>query len=120
MDRRKFLGAAAMTAAAAPLAMAGKDAEEEGKKCMGEHGACGLSCNACRMKLNGKCKGCGIAMKAKCPILTCAQDKNLEFCGQCKGYPCDKIKKSGKFGEKWMKKIAEAPLPDGENKEKKE
>ncbi len=114
MKRRKFLGVAAITAAAVPMAMGQDDAAGEKKKGMGVHGACGLSCNACRMKLNGKCKGCGIGKKAECPILKCAQEKKLEYCAQCKGYACEKIKKSGKFGDSWMKKIAEAPLSEAE------
>ena len=106
MNRRTFIGAAAVTAAAT---LAG--AQEKACSAKGEHGACGLSCNTCRMKLNGKCPGCGVGAKAKCPILKCVQMKKLTCCAQCKGYPCAKIKASGKFGEKWMEKISKAPLP---------
>ncbi|MDA3924188.1 MAG: DUF3795 domain-containing protein [Kiritimatiellae bacterium] len=63
------------------------------------------------MKLNGKCPGCGVGAKANCPILKCVQMKKLSCCAECKGYPCPKIKASGKFGEKWMEKVAKAPLP---------
>jgi hypothetical protein len=63
------------------------------------------------MYLNGKCPGCGKGMKAECAILTCAGMKGLAYCAQCKGYPCAKIKESGKFGQPWMDKIAQAPLP---------
>lgn len=113
MKRREFLGAAALTVAGTSLALgqeAEKDQEKKEDSNLGMHGACGLSCKACRMKINGKCKGCGIGKKAECAILKCAQEKKLEFCAQCKGYACEKIKKSGKFGEAWMKKIADAPI----------
>lgn len=108
MNRQKFIGAAAVSLTGVALVATEAKAEKKGKA---EHGACGLSCKACRMQLNGKCPGCGEGMKANCPILKCAQMKKLDYCAQCKGYPCAKIKDSGKFGEPWMKKIGGAPLP---------
>ncbi len=107
MNRRHFITAAALGTAGAALVMA----EEKPDVAKAEHGACGLSCAACRMKLNGKCDGCGKGPKAKCAILQCAQMKKLSFCAQCKGYPCTKIKESGKFGDAWLDKMAKAPVP---------
>ncbi|MBL7114792.1 MAG: DUF3795 domain-containing protein [Kiritimatiellae bacterium] len=107
MDRRHFIAAATLSTAGAALAAT------EGKKakCSSEHGVCGLSCAACRMKLNGKCSGCGTGAKAECAIVKCAQMKKLTYCAQCKGYPCPKIKQSGKFGDAWLSKMAKAPVP---------
>jgi hypothetical protein len=105
MNRRMFISAAAVTAAATLVS-----AQDKACAAKGEHGACGLSCNTCRMKLNGKCPGCGVGAKAECPILKCVQMKKLNCCAECKGYPCPKIKESGKFGEKWMEKISKAPI----------
>lgn len=107
MNRRKFIGAAAICTVAT---LAG--AQEKASAAKGEHGACGLSCKTCRMKLNGKCPGCGVGAKAECPILKCVQMKKLNCCAECKGYACQKIKDSGKFGEKWMETISKAPLPE--------
>ena len=107
MNRRKFITAAAVSAATASIGLAA----ESGSKKQPGHGACGLSCEACRMKLLGKCPGCGKGKKAECKILKCAQMKNLAYCAQCKGYPCAKIKDSGKFGEAWLNKTGSAPVP---------
>ncbi|MBN2451823.1 MAG: DUF3795 domain-containing protein [Lentisphaeria bacterium] len=106
MNRRKFIGAAALTAAGAALTTA-----QETKKENVAHGACGLSCAGCRMQLNGKCAGCGQGPKAACAVFQCVQMKKLSFCAQCKGYPCPKLKEINKFSDAWMKKIGEAPLP---------
>jgi hypothetical protein len=107
MNRRQFIATATLSTAGAALAMA--QANPEATKA--EHGACGLSCAACRMQLNGKCDGCGKGAKAECAILKCAQTKKLRFCAQCKGYPCAKIKDSGKFGAAWLDKMANASVP---------
>jgi hypothetical protein len=63
------------------------------------------------MKLNGACPGCGQGKKAECPVLKCAQGKGLAYCAECKGLPCPKITKSGKFGDPWLEKLAAAPVP---------
>jgi hypothetical protein len=108
MNRRTFIAAATIGAASATMGIAADKASPE----KSEHGACGLSCSACRMQLLGKCPGCGQGKKAECKILNCAQMKKLTYCAQCKGYPCAKIKESGKFGDTWLKKMGEAPVPD--------
>jgi len=107
MNRRDFITAAALSTACAATAMAQDKSTSPAKG----HGACGLSCAACRMYLNGKCKGCGQGAKAECAILKCAQMKKLAYCAQCKGYPCPKIKNSGKFGNTWLDKMGNAPVP---------
>lgn len=98
---------AALGTAGAAVAMAANE-PASGKV---EHGACGLSCAACRMQLNGKCSGCGQGAKAQCAIFKCAQMKHLTYCAQCKGYPCPKIKTSGKFGDAWLDKMGKAAIP---------
>lgn len=108
MNRRRFITAATVGVATATLGLAA----EKSCEVKAEHGACGLSCAGCRMKLNGKCPGCGQGMKAECAILKCAQMKKLTYCAQCKGFPCAKIKESGKFGEAWLEKLGKAPLPE--------
>lgn len=64
------------------------------------------------MQLNGECAGCGVGPKADCPILRYARKESLDFCAQCKGYPCPRIKKGGKFGDAWLEKLAEEPVPE--------
>lgn len=115
MDRRFFIAAAALGTAGAATSIAkdttqDKTEEKKIERAPG-HGVCGLSCAACRMKLNGTCKGCGKGPKAECAIFKCAKEKELAYCAQCKGYPCPKIKKSGKFGDAWLEKTGKAPVP---------
>lgn len=107
MNRRQFIAATGVGTAGTTLAVAGQKQEVS----RAGHGACGLSCAACRMKLNGKCDGCGKGAKAQCAIFQCAQKKKLNFCAQCKDYPCPKVKNSGKFGDAWLDKMAKAPVP---------
>jgi len=55
-------------------------------------GACGIDCNACRVKIRGLCMGCGAAtgsiaqrrleaqhriFRQCCPILKCARDHHV-------------------------------------------
>ena len=107
MKRRKFMTTAALGTVAATVAIAAD--KPAGEKV--ESGACGLSCAACRMQLNGKCRGCGQGAKAECAIFKCAQMKKLTYCAQCKGYPCPKIRTSGKFGDAWLDKMSKVAVP---------
>ena len=107
MNRRKFITAATIGVTAATLGIAA----DKASAAKSAHGACGLSCSACRMQLLGKCAGCGQGKKAECKIYKCAQMKKLTYCAECKGYPCAKIKASGKFGEAWLNKMGNAPVP---------
>jgi hypothetical protein len=113
MQRRHFIAAStvgisalAAAASAAEVPPAGGDPAP-----MRQGGACGLSCAACRMKLNGKCPGCGQGKKAECAILQCATMKGHTYCAQCPGLPCDKLRQAGKLGEAWMEKLGQAPMP---------
>ena len=63
-------------------------------------GCCGLDCGLCPRyytKGDSRCPGCnGHDFSRKhpsCSILTCCHKKQgLECCGECKQFPCDKIK----------------------------
>ena len=53
---------------------------------------CGLNCGLCPMNLNHYCPGCGGGEgNQACPIAKCSlQRGNVEYCFQCKNYPCEK------------------------------
>jgi hypothetical protein len=59
--------------------------------------ACGLNCGLCpRFHADGKsrCPGCGAAdfslNRPSCGALSCCRKKGLEYCCQCREYPCAK------------------------------
>lgn len=53
---------------------------------------CGLNCALCTMKLGNLCPGCGGGEGNQgCTIARCSlQFENLDYCFQCKNYPCPK------------------------------
>ncbi len=67
-------------------------------------GACGIDCNACRLKIRGLCMGCGAGtgsiakrkldaqnriFRQCCPILKCARDHHVAVClRDCRRFPC--------------------------------
>lgn len=57
---------------------------------------CGLLCQTCEWKEPYKCGGCietmGNPFHGECPIAICAQEKDLDHCGQCPDMPCDQLK----------------------------
>lgn len=61
-------------------------------------------CGGCR---NGGASGCSIK---GCIIPDCVKVHNINFCGECSEFPCDKVKESG-FKETTIKKWL-----DGSNK----
>lgn len=61
-------------------------------------------CGGCR---NGGASGCSIK---GCVIPECAKEHNVNYCGECNEFPCNKVKKSG-FKETTIKKWL-----DGSNK----
>lgn len=61
-------------------------------------------CGGCR---NGGASGCSIK---GCIILECVKLHNVNYCGECKEFPCNKVKESG-FKEKTLQKWL-----DGSNK----
>lgn len=61
-------------------------------------------CGGCR---NGGASGCSIK---GCVIPECVKEHNVNYCGECNEFPCNKVKKSG-FKETTIKKWL-----DGSNK----
>ncbi|MEW6666648.1 MAG: DUF3786 domain-containing protein [Thermodesulfobacteriota bacterium] len=71
-------------------------------------GACGIDCDACRLKLMGLCSTCGSGtspegrtklaaqftiLGSPCPILECAIEKHVDHCiGDCTGFPCERFR----------------------------
>lgn len=53
---------------------------------------CGLNCGLCPMNLNQYCPGCGGGEgNQSCSIAKCSlQRGKIEYCFQCKNYPCEK------------------------------
>ncbi|MCF8228811.1 MAG: DUF3795 domain-containing protein [Bacteroidales bacterium] len=64
-------------------------------------GSCGIFCSACYSYQKGTCLGCGSEnrnqqriSKWNCRIRNCCkQEKHLNYCFECKEFPCDKILK---------------------------
>lgn len=53
---------------------------------------CGLNCKLCSMYLGGHCGGCGNGNQS-CTIAKCSMQQNkVEYCFECKNYPCTKYK----------------------------
>ena len=120
-DRRDFLHTSAKVAGAfAALSLlpssAANAAKEKGKaKDKIVVGACGLSCTACPLMKEKKCKGCAPANEASaemvkmknCPVLTCANLKKIAYCGTgCKGFTkCAKLI-DHPYSRNYLKKIA--------------
>lgn len=61
--------------------------------------ACGECCDGCRKKLDGICKGCieadgyvpEWAESGRCKVHACARRHNVQFCGICDQFPCDRL-----------------------------
>jgi hypothetical protein len=125
-DRRSFLHTGAKVAGAAAalslLPASAAAAAKEKAKDKTVVGACGLSCTACPLMKENKCKGCAPANKASeemvkmknCPVLTCANMKKIDFCGTgCKGFTkCAKMI-DHPYSKNYLEKIAGklAPKP---------
>lgn len=70
-------------------------------------GACGIHCDACRLKAEGKCSTCGPAdseeatrklsaqvrlLGSPCPILECARSRGIPHClRDCDDFPCERF-----------------------------
>lgn len=134
LARRTFLGVAGKAAAgvAACRCMCGE-------ACAGITGAdacvvdaiCGIYCGACPAQMASreakkasevKCLGCRSSKKmpayaTQCEVRKCAKSKQLQSCGLCKSYPCEKIKAffndKPKYGlrEKYLNTIHDKGLP---------
>jgi len=61
--------------------------------------SCGECCVACPKKLDGRCPGCieadghvpEWAASGRCRVHACARDHQVQFCGLCSAFPCDKL-----------------------------
>jgi len=56
-------------------------------------GKCGIYCGACRLHILKKCKGClnlYANKEAKCPYHKCVTNKEINSCGECREFPCEK------------------------------
>jgi len=106
VSRRSFLdvsGRLALGGAAAGLACAAAEGAARKPKARPD-ATCGLYCGACANLLRSEqarkpsdvtCLGCKSAKPpkwgSKCKIKACATKRGLEFCAQCKDYPCEKL-----------------------------
>ena len=61
--------------------------------------ACGEYCIGCKKKEKGLCPGCIEAdgyvpewkESGRCKIHACAREHDVQFCGLCKEFPCEKV-----------------------------
>ena len=63
-----------------------------------KYSPCGRFCEVCEAKKEVLCQGCAetngkpFHLKEKtCPLWDCAQKHNVEHCGQCAEFPCEKF-----------------------------
>ncbi len=57
---------------------------------------CGILCSEmnCKEKFGSDCKGCANEENAPwgdCSIKICCEGKDLEHCGLCKSFPCERL-----------------------------
>ena len=58
---------------------------------------CGLNCGLCPMLLGDYCGGCGNGNQS-CKIAKCSlEHSKVEYCYECKKYPCDKYQHMGEY-----------------------
>ncbi|UCG37058.1 MAG: DUF3795 domain-containing protein [Candidatus Bathyarchaeota archaeon] len=72
---------------------------------------CLLYCGSCRYYMNEECKGCGSEDRSECNIYGCCRkEKQLNYCTQCKDFPCPTLKKSVGVHPNWLEDLAKHPL----------
>ena len=49
-------------------------------------GICGITCGKCPEYTAKRCPGC--RPNEICPLPACAKERGLDFCFQCKDFPC--------------------------------
>ena len=55
-------------------------------------GKCGFYCGSCPTYVEEKCTGCRTAQnKGDCYTFDCVDNKNIDYCGLCKDFPCNEI-----------------------------
>ncbi len=52
---------------------------------------CGVNCAGCPDFTGGKCPGCRATEwnDDPCPPVRCCREREIFFCGECSGFPCD-------------------------------
>lgn len=61
--------------------------------------ACGECCVGCKKRMDGICEGCieadgyvsEWAESGRCKVHACARNHNVQFCGLCDEFPCQKL-----------------------------
>jgi len=56
-------------------------------------GKCGIYCGACRLYNLKKCEGClklYANKEAKCPYYKCVENREINSCGECQEFPCER------------------------------
>lgn len=56
---------------------------------------CGIECSKCEFQEIMGCKGCmniKNPFHGECAVKNCAQNKDLECCGECDEFPCELLK----------------------------
>lgn len=61
--------------------------------------ACGECCDGCAKKADGRCPGCieadgrvpEWAASGRCKVHACTRDHQVQFCGLCSEFPCEKL-----------------------------
>lgn len=56
---------------------------------------CGLKCKDCAYREQMNCPGCVHMDKPfwgdSCPVKACCEQKKHSHCGQCEGFPCERL-----------------------------
>jgi len=59
-------------------------------------GVCGIACEKCPRMVKGTCpagdQGCVPRENKFCKICTCAHEKGVRLCFECKDFPCETTK----------------------------
>ncbi|MCI8537780.1 MAG: DUF3795 domain-containing protein [Oscillospiraceae bacterium] len=57
---------------------------------------CGILCGECGYRERMGCAGCTQIQKpfwgGSCPVKLCCEEKRHTHCGQCEGFPCERLK----------------------------
>ncbi len=67
---------------------------------MANYSMCGIDCDICKYREEQNCGGCkaceGKIFWGECDLYKCSSAKQLEHCGKCGDFPCDKLKEWAK------------------------
>lgn len=68
---------------------------------------CGLSCTACKLYIRTKCKGCRTKRNPQCTIWKCAEERGLNYCGECSDFPCENNYATPAIAKEWLDELKE-------------